>query len=50
MKQCVMCKQDFEEKDLDFLGRCTPCFKQYLDMEKKPNVGVPFVPIYHGGR
>lgn len=49
MKPCVMCKQEFEEKDLDFLGRCLKCFKDYLDMDNKPHVGVPFVPIYHKG-
>lgn len=50
MKACIMCKGEFEEKDLDFLGRCEPCFRAYLKMENKPNVGVPYVPIYHGGR
>ncbi len=49
MTLCVMCKKEFELKDVDFLGRCTPCFKLYLDMEKKPKIGVPFVPNYHGG-
>ena len=50
MKQCIMCKGMFPPAALDFLGRCEPCFRKYMDMEKKPNVGVPFVPIYNGGR
>jgi hypothetical protein len=51
MAPCVMCKKEFEAKDLDFLGRCEPCFRIYMaipDTEKKPHVGVPFVPIYNG--
>lgn len=50
MKPCVMCKQDFEDKDLDFLGRCTPCFHKYMTMpeDERPNIGVPFSPIYNG--
>lgn len=47
---CVMCKENFRKEDLDFLERCEPCFRLYLDMEDKPHVGVPFVPIYNGGR
>jgi DNA-directed RNA polymerase subunit RPC12/RpoP len=50
MKKCVMCKEDFEEDKLDFLDRCEPCFRKYLFMEDKPHVGVPFVPIYNGGK
>lgn len=50
MKDCCMCHKQFEEKDLDFLERCEPCFKEYLTMDKKPNVGVPFVPIYNGDK
>jgi DNA-directed RNA polymerase subunit RPC12/RpoP len=50
MKPCVMCKKEFAEAQLDFLGRCTPCFKLYLDMKVKPNLGVPFVPIYNGDK
>lgn len=49
--ECVMCKKEFDEKELDFLGRCEPCFRVYMaipDNEKKPHVGVPFVPIYNG--
>jgi len=50
MKPCVMCKAEFEEKDLDFLGRCDKCFHEYMLLpdDKKPNLGVPFVPIYNG--
>jgi DNA-directed RNA polymerase subunit RPC12/RpoP len=49
MKPCVMCKKEFEEKELDFLGRCEPCFKSYLLMkpDEKPNLGVPFTPGYN---
>ena len=44
---CVMCKQYFAEADLDFLGRCTPCFHKYMEMkdEDKPNLGVPYTPV-----
>jgi hypothetical protein len=47
MKKCVMCYKEFEEKDLDFLGRCEPCFRKYLNMprDEKPNLGIPFTPI-----
>ncbi len=51
---CVMCKGEFELKDLDFLGRCDKCFHDYMTMtddEKKnlkSKLGVPFVPIYNG--
>jgi hypothetical protein len=50
MKPCVMCKGEFEAKDLDFLGRCDKCFHEYMLLpdDKKPNLGVPFVPIYNG--
>jgi hypothetical protein len=40
-----MCQQEFEEKALDFLGRCESCFKKYLDMEEKPDLGIPFTPV-----
>lgn len=52
MKQCVMCKSQFEEADLDFLGRCTPCFHKYMAMpedERPKGLGIPFTPIYNGG-
>lgn len=46
-----MCKKEFEEKDLDFLERCEPCFHIYVEMEgKRPDVGVPYVPIYNGDK
>ena len=50
MKPCVMCKAEFEEKDLDFLGRCDKCFRLYMDTpdSERPKLGVPFVPIYNG--
>lgn len=50
MLTCVMCKQEFEEQALDFLGRCTPCFHKYMETPEslRPHVGVPFVPIYNG--
>ena len=50
MIECIMCKQQVEETD--FLGRCIPCFHKYVEMkdEDKPNVGVPFVPIYNGDK
>lgn len=47
-KLCCMCHVLFNSNELDFLERCEPCFKNYLNMDKKPNVGVPFVPIYNG--
>ena len=49
--KCCMCQKECAKVDLDFLGRCEPCFRAYLaipDTEKKPHVGVPFVPIYNG--
>lgn len=42
---CVMCKQEFNEKELDWCGRCEACFRKYMsipDGEKKPNMGVPW--------
>ena len=50
MKPCVMCKVEFEEKDLDFLGRCDKCFRLSMDTpdSERPKLGVPFVPIYNG--
>ena len=52
MTPCVMCKKEFEKTQLDFLGRCDGCFKLYMNMpdDEKPKLGVPFVPIYNGGR
>jgi DNA-directed RNA polymerase subunit RPC12/RpoP len=51
-KNCVMCGKEFEEKDLDFLGRCEPCFKKFMETpeDKRPKIGIPFSPIYNGGR
>lgn len=50
MKPCAMCTKEFEEKDLDFLGRCDVCFRKYMDTpeSERPNLGVPYTPIYHG--
>lgn len=50
MKPCVMCKQEFDEKALDFLGRCEPCFHKYMETpeDQRPHVGVPYTPIYNG--
>jgi len=47
MLKCIMCQQEFEEKVLDFLGRCEACFRKYMDMadSEKPNLGIPFTPI-----
>lgn len=45
MDKCCMCYQEFDKKDLDFLGRCEPCFRKYLDMIDKPDLGVPFTPV-----
>lgn len=51
---CVICHKEFEKEDVDFLGRCTPCFHFYMsltDEEKeklKGQLGVPFSPIYNG--
>jgi hypothetical protein len=47
MKPCIMCHKEFEEKDLDFIGRCEPCFRAYLDIPSwdKPDLGIPFTPI-----
>lgn len=53
MKPCVMCKV---EADCDYLGRCDSCFRIYMAMsddekqELKKTLGIPFVPIFHGGR
>lgn len=51
-KSCVMCKVEFEEKDLDFLGRCEPCFHKYMTMpeDERPKMDIPYVPIYNGNR
>ena len=54
MKPCVMCGREFEEKDLDFLGRCIAgednCFKKFMTLpaDQRPHIGVPFTPIYNG--
>jgi DNA-directed RNA polymerase subunit RPC12/RpoP len=45
MIKCVMCHNEFSEKELDFLGRCENCFRKYLTMEEKPNLGIPFTPV-----
>ena len=52
MIPCVMCNKEFEREQLDFLERCDECFKLYMTMDenKRPNVGVPFVPIYNGNK
>lgn len=34
MKPCAMCKQDFPPEALDFLERCEPCFRAYIDDPK----------------
>lgn len=50
MKPCVMCKKDFEAKDLDFLERCDECFKKFMTTpeSERPKLGVPYSPIYNG--
>lgn len=47
MKPCVMCNKEFEEKQLDFLGRCDDCFRKFMDMpeDQRPKLGIPFTPI-----
>jgi hypothetical protein len=48
MKNCIMCNQLFEEKDLDWIGRCEPCFRKYMllkDTDLKPDLGIPYTPI-----
>jgi len=44
MKTCCMCKQEFKEEELDFLGRCPGCFRNYLELpdSSKPDMGVPW--------
>lgn len=45
MTICVMCKKDVA--DTDFAGRCTDCFRAYMqlsDKEDKPDLGIPFTP------
>lgn len=27
---CIMCHKDFAEKDLDFVGRCLNCFREWV--------------------
>lgn len=46
-KPCIMCAAEFDEAALDYIGRCTPCFKKYMQMSdsEKPSLGVPFTPI-----
>lgn len=50
MKKCCMCKKDFPADQLDFLERCEPCFRKFMDTpeDERPDVGVPYVPIYNG--
>lgn len=50
MKQCVLCKQDFEDKELDFLERCEPCFKTWMTTpeDERQKIGTPYSPIYNG--
>ena len=54
MKPCIICKKDFKEEDMDFLGRCDQCFHFYMSLtdeqkEKlKGQLGVPYRPIYNG--
>jgi len=50
MKPCVLCKKDFNEADLDFLGRCEPCFHLWMETpeDQRAKLSVPFVPIYNG--
>jgi len=43
--ECVMCRKEFDEKVLDWCGRCEPCFRAYValkDTDKKPNMGIPW--------
>ena len=49
---CVMCNEAFTKDEMDFLGRCFPCFHKYMTMpeSERPKIGKPFVPIYNGGR
>lgn len=44
---CVMCSEYYPEAELDFVGRCTKCFKKYLTMpeQDKPSLGIPFTPV-----
>lgn len=46
MKKCVMCNKEFEEKELDFAGRCEPCFKAYVTAPDhlKPKLNLPYSP------
>lgn len=52
MKLCVLCKQPFELKELDFLERCAPCFHLWMTTpeDQRPKLSVPFVPIYNGDK
>lgn len=45
MGKCIMCQQEFNEKDLDFAGRCEYCFRQYIQMKdyEKPHIPGPNV-------
>jgi hypothetical protein len=40
-----MCQKEFDADQLDFIGRCTECFRNYLFMEEKPHLGIPFTPV-----
>jgi hypothetical protein len=48
--KCVMCKNEFEVKDLDFLERCEQCFKIWMTTpeDERVKLGVPYTPIYNG--
>jgi hypothetical protein len=52
MKPCIMCHVEFNERDLDFLGRCEPCFHKWMETpeDQRVKMSVPYVPIYNGGR
>ena len=45
--KCVMCKDEFNESDLDFLGRCMVCFRAYVTTPEaeRPFLGVPYTPV-----
>lgn len=50
MKKCCLCGKEFKAEELDFLERCEPCFKNWMNTpeDQRPKMGVPFVPIYNG--
>ena len=49
---CLMCKKEFDAAELDFVGRCEPCFKLYMELpdDKRPELGVPFTPAYNSDK